>query len=171
MPTPARVLDSTAIPPSAQYRFWGHVDRSSGELGCWRWTASHNAGGYSQFMLQVNGHRRLVLGHRLAYALANDAVLSAENAETLDHLCRNRGCVNPVHLEPVTNAENVRRGISAASVNARKTHCHRGHEFTPENTLTRPGRTVRECRVCALESQRRRRLGLRRDRVIQAVRA
>lgn len=73
---------------------------------------------------------------------------------TLDHLCRVRACVNPAHLEPVTLAENKRRGESPAARKARQTHCMRGHEFTPENTIRRKDRrgrgilTGRECRVC-----------------------
>lgn len=64
----------------------------------------------------------------------------------VDYLCRNRACVNTDHLEVVTQAENLRRGESPWAVNARKTHCIRDHEFTPENTIIHGGH--RECRTC-----------------------
>lgn len=165
----AQPIDPAAIPSPAQARFWGFVDRSE---GCWLWTGGR-ANGYGLFHLPTeNGERRGTGAHRVAYALANGIVLTHENAETLDHLCRNRACVNPEHLEPVTLRENIRRAISSsARANARKTHCSRGHEFTPENTLTRPGRNVRECRTCAVEYRRLRTERARRNRVLAAVSA
>jgi len=66
---------------------------------------------------------------------------------TLDHLCRNTACVNPDHLEPVTNRANILRGGGVAALNARKTHCPQSHEYTPTNTLARPNGS-RECREC-----------------------
>lgn len=69
----------------------------------------------------------------------------------LDHLCRNRACVNPDHLEPVTAAENVRRGALGA-VRRAKTHCPQGHEYTPENTARRRGK--RYCRECGRAANR-----------------
>lgn len=66
----------------------------------------------------------------------------------IDHLCRVRHCVNPAHLEPVTIAENVRRGAAA------QTHCKYGHEYTPENTVIHHG--GRECRTCNRIRSRRR---------------
>lgn len=69
----------------------------------------------------------------------------------LDHLCRTPACVNPWHLEPVTAAENQRRGKRA-----QQTHCGRGHEFTAENTRIR-GNGTRQCKTCSREGQARRR--------------
>ena len=64
----------------------------------------------------------------------------------LDHLCKNRACCNPAHLEVVTLVENVMRGSGITATNKRKTHCKRGHEFTPENTyLVKKGRFCKTC--------------------------
>lgn len=86
---------------------------------------------------------RLLMVHRIAYELAVGPI---PVGLVIDHLCRNHSCINPEHLEPVTNVENVMRGESAWARNARKTHCKRGHEFTDENTIRRNG--TRSCRQC-----------------------
>lgn len=70
----------------------------------------------------------------------------------LDHLCRNKWCVNPFHLEAVTHQTNMLRGDGFASRNASKTHCHKGHEYTLQSVATTPdGR--RECVICKYERQ------------------
>ena len=80
---------------------------------------------------------------------------SVERAMTLDHICRNRLCVNPAHLEIVSVKENVLRGVGISAENSRKTHCIDGHEFNEENTLVlKDGSRV--CRACARERARRR---------------
>jgi hypothetical protein len=89
--------------------------------------------------------------HRLAYQLTMGQI---PDGLVIDHLCRNRRCCNPAHMEPVTNGENVHRGNGIYARNGRKTHCAKGHEFTPENTLRRKhGRGCRECG--RIESRRR----------------
>jgi hypothetical protein len=84
------------------------------------------------------------MAHRWAY---HHLVAPVSADLEIDHLCRNRGCVNPAHLEPVTSRENKLRGYGAAAKNARKTECKRGHPFTPENT-GRTGGGGRYCKQC-----------------------
>jgi len=114
--------------------------------GCWEWTASRDRKGYGLFRLGIRkaGTRRLVQAHRFAYRVFVGPIPAGT---VLDHLCRNPSCVNPTHLEPVTAAENNRRGNSPTATNARKTHCPRGHEYNAENTYTDP-RGGRHCRIC-----------------------
>lgn len=104
---------------------------------CIVWTGKYFANGYGRV-----GYK---LAHRIAY---EQAVGDIPKGLYIDHLCRNRGCVNPNHLEPVTLVENVMRGVSPHALNAKKTHCSKGHEFTFSNTYQRKDRTARECRIC-----------------------
>lgn len=112
--------------------------------GCWEWQAVKNDEGYGQFYFRGS----MKGAHRVAYIL-----LRSEIPEDLqiDHLCKNKGCVNPFHLEMVTLRENVLRGDkSCIAINAHKTHCKRGHPFNKENTIiTKINGTIRRnCRVC-----------------------
>lgn len=107
---------------------------------CWEWTGAHNASGYG--IACLNG--RTWQAHRLLYML----VVGHLPTMALDHLCRNRLCVNPEHLEPVSNAENTRRSPLVGARNRGKTHCPRGHEYTPDNTMVC---VSRKCRSCARE--------------------
>ena len=108
--------------------------------GCWIWRFSVGADGYGY--MSVGGTTK---AHRVGYELIVGPI---PQGLELDHLCRVRACVNPAHLEPVTHLENMRRGAPAT-----KTHCKRGHEFTPTNTRFR-GRW-RYCRRCAADASRR----------------
>lgn len=106
--------------------------------GCWEWQGFRMRLGYGQFGGKSAGKHRMLYAHRVSWTWANGPI---PDGLTLDHLCRNPCCVNPAHLEPVTNAENARRA------GALITHCKHGHEFTEETTYrNKLGR--RECRPC-----------------------
>lgn len=122
-------------------RFWSKVIPQVG--GCWLWTAGVNACGYGY--IKVLG--RMQLAHRVAYALL---VGEIPRGKEIDHVkdrgCEHRHCVNPAHLEVVTHAENVARGNAGAHLGA-KTHCPKGHPYSPENTsIGTLGQ--RSCRIC-----------------------
>jgi hypothetical protein len=124
--------------PSLEARFFAKLAAGPGD--CWTWTAYRTAMGYGRF----NAGRGQVLAHRWSYEFFQAQI--PEGLE-LDHLCRNRACVNPEHLDPVPHAVNVRRGQAAAALNARKTHCYAGHPFTPANTRIEGGGR-RRCETC-----------------------
>ncbi len=128
-------------------RFWPKVDRAD-EDGCWLWTAALDQDGYGLFW----DGRKTVRAHRWAYEQLHGPI---PEGRELDHLCRTHACVRSSHLEPVTQRENILRGVGFAAANARKTHCLRGHEFTPENTYVREGgwRVCRQCQYVPASSE------------------
>jgi len=111
--------------------------------GCWVWMGSKNGGGYGQTTL--NGKH--VDAHRLVYS---ELVGDIPSAMDLDHLCRNRACVNPDHLEPVSRRTNLLRGYGVSARNAIRTHCNYGHAFSGDN-LGVDGHGYRYCRQCKRE--------------------
>jgi hypothetical protein len=130
-------------------RFWAKVNVTP---DCWEWTAALNVkeDGYGSF----GGNGQIVLAHRFSYVLLVGPI---PEGLTLDHLCRNRRCVNPDHLEPVTLRENILRGEGLTAKNARKTHCPSGHPYSGENLYVSP-KGDRRCRSC-----RRERIEYRKD--------
>ena len=110
-------------------------------LPCTQWTGAIDSYGYGR--LQRDG--RWQLAHRLAF---EEQVGPIPDGLTIDHLCAKRDCVNVRHMEPVTNAENVLRGVGPTAVNARKSHCIAGHLLSGDNLrLAADGR--RECKECS----------------------
>jgi len=108
------------------------------ESGCWVWTGTPQRNGYGQFF--AGGRSRVA--HRVSYELHIGPIPEGLH---VDHLCRNRRCVNPSHLEPVTPQENERRGFGVAARNRRKTHCRNGHPLIQKPNVE-PYR--RYCPVC-----------------------
>jgi hypothetical protein len=107
--------------------------------GCWLWTGGR-ANGYGSF----NTGRRNYLAHRVSYETFVGPIPSGL---TIDHLCRVKTCINPVHLEAVTSRTNTLRASNApAAINAAKTHCNHGHQFDEANTSRSGGK--RNCRKC-----------------------
>lgn len=135
-----RTIDTLQYDPQA---FFGMADLGN---QCWNWLGSKYQNGYGK----VGKAGYMV--HRIAYELTKGTVPADM---CLDHLCRNRSCINPDHLEVVTLVENVMRGESHNAVNARKTHCKNGHEFTQANTYIHPKRGTRNCIFCRNEASRR----------------
>jgi hypothetical protein len=130
-------------------RFYGHT-MPEPNTGCWLWTSGIDRDGYAQFF-EGRGPGNEQRGHRFAY---KQFVGPIPEGLILDHLCRNRGCVNPAHHEPVTNRENVMRGRRPLG---ERTHCPRGHEFNEVNTHWPKNQRGRKCRRCHAEQERRRR--------------
>lgn len=121
--------------PNDPQDMWQHVQKA-GPGGCWTWTGNISIQGYGRFCVNYRGYR----AHRLAYELLVGPI---PRGLVLDHLCRNKLCVNPAHLEPVTQRENVLRGEGISAREARQTHCFRGHPFTGLDI-----RGHRTCHVC-----------------------
>lgn len=126
--------------PSSIERWATKVDIFDGQ-GCWFWTGS-TSGGYGLFW----SDGRKVKAHRFAYETAVGPIPPGLD---LDHLCRQRDCVNPRHLQPVTRGENTRRGMAPAAVVNRRKVCSNGHALTPDN-LYHFATGKKRCRICVL---------------------
>lgn len=131
--------------PADGERFEANVNRSGPvpahrpELGpCWLWTGGQHSKGYGKF----DG---TLLAHRVAYELFVGPIATGLQ---IDHLCRNHICVNPTHLEPVTQRENILRGESPVAEHARREICKRGHPLAGDNLYVVPRTGARRCRAC-----------------------
>lgn len=125
--------------------FWARVEKTE---TCWLWRGTSIRNGYGQ----LSWHAPMRLAHRYAYELLVGPI---PEGLTLDHLCRVRHCVNPAHLEPVTNRVNLLRGETFVAREAAQTHCPQGHPYDLFNTYTQPSRRIRYCRECRRASVRK----------------
>jgi hypothetical protein len=135
--------------PGKKLKLIGYIVQ---ENGCWDWVGARTNKGYGN--LAVEG--RFVPAHRYVY---EQEVGPIPEGLTLDHLCRNRACVRPDHLEPVTHKENCLRGVSLFAEQARRTHCIRGHPLSGENLELNNiggGKIGRRCKICRRANARKR---------------
>ena len=128
---------------SIEERFWEKVKKTP---TCWLWTGALNKG-HGVFQDQ-----KQIYAHRFAYELLRDSIPAGLQ---LDHLCRNRACVNPDHLEAVSCRTNLLRGKTLASLNANKQFCKNGHPFDETNTYVRPNGEGRTCISCRRTAKKR----------------
>lgn len=127
---------------SVTQRFWSKVDRTG---GCWNWTAAKTKTGYGTMTLRFGDRDyKRVYVHRIAFVLGGG---NLQQGMTIDHLCRNRLCVNPAHLEQVTVGENSRRG-TAWIPKADNERCPRGHEPRWAYQDSKAGNPARYCMTC-----------------------
>lgn len=139
---------------SDQEVFDTYVNKLDGDNACWEWTGHVRTDGYGLVRRNHKNH----VAHRWVYETIKAKVPADLQ---LDHLCRNRKCCNPSHLDPVTHRENQLRGETFGAFNAAKTHCPRGHELVGDNLVTsalkRGQRTCAKCAsICAMNSAKRR---------------
>jgi len=147
-PTSAGELRRIPLAELHESRFWQRCDRSGGPRACWIWTGARSTAGYGQ--LRVHGHG-LFYAHHIALQLAGRPLPAG--GLVCDHLCRNRACVNPEHIELVTSRENTLRGESIPALRARQTLCARGHSLDDSNTIRMRRGRGRECRACRVERE------------------
>lgn len=140
--------------PSLPDRFWEKISPipfpTFGTDGCWVWTGATTSKGYGSFLIsarktdapQVTG-----VTHKMTYEKAFGEIEPDEEVRVVvDHLCRNRACCNPNHLEAVKEPINVARGISPSARNRQKTTCPKGHPYDDSNTIIY--RKKRYCKAC-----------------------
>jgi len=137
--------------------YWQHIRIFGAPSECWTWVGSSRngdkGGPYGQVTWKEDGKVRNEATHRIAVRLAYGYFPG--KGSTVDHLCRDTLCVNPLHLEVVSHTVNVARGIGPTAVNTAKTHCDHGHGFTPDNTYKHDAVGGRRCKICHLTTIRK----------------
>jgi len=132
-------------------RFWRFVDKKD---DCWIWNGSNNGTEYGKFWLKG----KTIYAHRISYFLSYGNI---EEGYEIDHLCKNRKCVNPMHLEKVTGKINRNRGNSFSGKNIKRTHCSNGHELTDNNLCEDYlSRGQRVCKICRQQQEEKRKISL-----------
>ncbi len=136
----------TSNPPNPE-NIWKHIVVPKDPNACWEWTGFRHDDGYG--IMGFNNQN--YMAHRFVYEYL---VGEIPDGLTINHDCRNRACMNPKHLSPMTFEENISLGdFSTNNHNKKKTHCPKGHNYSKENLYFRPdGR--RECLICKRESNR-----------------
>jgi len=120
-------------------RFWEKVEKTT---TCWNWIAFKDKDGYGKFKPTIT---ECVRAHRFSYELIKGEI---PEGLQLDHICKNKACVNPAHLEIVTCDENIKRADNQlTTINSKKTHCPLGHPLSDHNLYINC-RGRRECRTC-----------------------
>ena len=136
-----RFHDKAGYSEVAKKRFFQKIKKVN---KCWEWQGCISSKGYGTFGF----FGKWCKAHRASYMLF---VGKIPEGLTIDHKCKNKKCVNPEHLRPMTMRDNILLGENCAAVNAKKTHCKRGHEFLKENIYPlkmKNGRNSRSCRIC-----------------------
>src|SRR5215471_16730756 len=140
-------MNSTFLVTDLPQQLQNNIRVDSG-TGCWTWIGKKWGTSRIQYgSVRINKTTKTV--HRVIYELLAEKI---PEGLCIDHLCRNSLCCNPVHLEPVTQSVNILRGRPRKP----RTHCKRGHELTPENTMIQKGDKRRRCRICKRLMQRER---------------
>ncbi len=132
-------------------RFWNKVEVL--DEGCWQWKGGKTLHGYAQ-LWAGKPEQKLLLAHRFSYTYFRSPITTGLE---VDHLCRNRACVNPWHMELVSHAVNLARGNRSKHIglfHSLQTHCLNGHEFNHHNTYYHPIKGYRKCRICSAAHQR-----------------
>lgn len=149
-----------AIPTPASERFHSKYEIDP-VTGCWNWTAARGDHGYGTIGETVAPmKRKTLLAHRLSYEMHKGPI---PEGLVVDHICNNRGCVNPDHLQAITNLENINRSPSPEVQRRLANRCIRGHDLTdPEILYIRPDTGRRQCKACILirDEAARRRAGI-----------
>lgn len=154
-------VDALAIPKSTPYLWPREYERLLKFVNktdsCWLWTGGKTTLGYGHIRFRDQHY----FAHRLMYRRLVGPIPSGL---VIDHLCRTPSCVNPDHLEPVTQQVNVLRSSNMAAIHARQTHCKNGHEFTGDNLRITSTTGQRICRTCERAKSRRKRARARARR-------